>query len=89
MKSQNAVVERIKPELTGDIRKMAANLLLALVHGEVKAAEAAVGAKLIEQINVSLYSEIKHMALLVQLGREAPELGNLPLYGTPRKVASN
>jgi hypothetical protein len=66
--------------VSGDLRKMTVNTLKGVLHGDIKAQDAAVIFKGIKEINVSLYSEIKHMSLLVEMGREAPALGNLPLY---------
>lgn len=54
---------------------------MGVMHGELKTPEAVICVKACEQANVSLYSEIKHAALLVALGRDVPELGKLPLFG--------
>ena len=64
---------------TGDVRKYLASIALAVVHGEVKVQEAAVAVKACKEIHASLYSEIKAATIQVQLGREAAELGDLPL----------
>jgi hypothetical protein len=92
-----AVVEPLKPavatvkelETSGDLRKLMRNIAVGVMHGELRVDEAAICVKACEQINVSLYSEIKYAALIQQMGREAPELGHLPLFGSsngaPRK----
>lgn len=73
-----------KLETSGDLRKLMKNIALSVMKGDVRVDEAAVCVKACEQINTSLYSEIKYTALLIQLGRDAPELGHLPLFGKDR-----
>jgi len=74
-------MDKQKLETSGDLRRLIKNIALGIMHGEMKVPEAVIAVKACEQINVSLYSEIKHAALLVQLGRTAPELGEMPLFG--------
>lgn len=66
--------------VSGDLRRMTVNTLMGVLQGDIKAQDAAIIFKGVKEINVSLYSEIKHMSLLIELGREAPALGGLPLY---------
>jgi len=68
-------------ESSGDLRRLMKNIAVGVMRKEMNVSEAAVAIKACEQINVSLYSEIKHAAMLVALGRTAPELGELPLFG--------
>jgi hypothetical protein len=72
-------------ETSGDLRRLMKNIALGVMHGDMKVEQAAICVKACEQINVSLYSEIKHAALIQQMGREAPELGALPLFGTKNR----
>src|SRR5262245_19657545 len=76
-----------KLETSGDLRKLMRNIALGVMHGNMRVDEAAICVKACEQINVSLYSEIKHAALIQQMGRTAPELGNLPLFGSDKADA--
>jgi hypothetical protein len=65
------------PMLTGELRTALSNIMMAVVRGEVKGSDAALSIKAAENINVSLYSEIKYAALLATLGQTAPPLGQL------------
>lgn len=57
------------------------NIAVGVMQGDLRVDAAVICVKACEQINVSLYSEIKHAAMIVALGRSAPELGELPLFG--------
>lgn len=72
-------------ETSGDLRRLMKNLLVGLMQGDIGPDIAAGCIKACEQINVSLYSEIKNATILLQLGRDVPELGDLPLFGKARK----
>jgi isopentenyl phosphate kinase len=68
-------------QTSGDLRRVMKNVLVGLMHGDMKPDVGAACIKACEQINVSLYSEIKHASILLQMGRQVPELGELPLFG--------
>jgi folylpolyglutamate synthase/dihydropteroate synthase len=80
MSSKNEV-EKIKHQLetTGDVREFLARVALAVIRDEVKVPNAAVAVKACEQINVSLYSEIKRAALQIEAGKTSPVLGKLKI----------
>ncbi len=73
--------EKIKAAMqtTGDVRKFLAQIALAVIRDEVKVPQAAVAVKACEQINASLYSEIKRAAMQLELGKPAPALGMLEI----------
>lgn len=79
--NSNNVVRNVasRVESTQDLRKFIANVMLGVRDGTIPVAEAAVIIKGGEVINDSLYSEIKAMSILTELGKAAPELGDLPL----------
>lgn len=60
------------------------NVLVGLMDGNLNPDVGAACIKACEQINVSLYSEIKNATILLQLERHVPELGELPLFGKSR-----
>jgi len=67
----------IKMLTTGDLRTFLGNVALAVAQGDMKVEEAVVAVKACEQINASLYSEIKSAAIQITLNKQAPEIGNL------------
>lgn len=79
--NSNAVTKNVRSQVesTQDLRKLIANVMLGVRDGTVDVSHAAVIIKGGEVINDSLYSEIKAMSILTQMGKEAPELGQLPL----------
>ena len=82
MSSQSVVPSSIKHrrmETTGDVRAFLANIAVAVAQGDMKVHEAAVAVKACEQINASLYSEIKSAALQQEAGKAAPALGSLSI----------
>lgn len=81
--SFNASSEQVAT--AGDLRRMTVNVLNGILNRSIESKDAAVVLKGVKEINNSLYSEIKHMALLVDLKRSAPELGKLPLFGSPEE----
>ena len=68
-------------ETTDDLRKFLSHIAVAVAQGEMKINEAAVAVKACEQINASLYSEIKSAALQAEAGKAAPQLGSLRISG--------
>lgn len=64
---------------TGDLRQFLARIAVAVAQSDMKVAEAIVAIKACEQINASLYSEIKSAALALAAGNLAPRLGHMPL----------
>lgn len=68
-------------ETTGDVRRVLANTIKAVAHGDMKSPDALTVIKGCEQMNNSLYAEIKYMAMLVALGQQPASLGELPMFG--------
>lgn len=68
-------------ETTGDVRRALANTIKGVMHGDIKAGDAMTIIKGCEQMNNSLYAEIKYMAMLVTLGQQPAKLGELPMFG--------
>lgn len=68
-------------ETTGDLRRFLGNIALAVAQGNMKPLDAAVAVKACEQINMSLYSEIKSAAIQAAAKREVPPLGSLRIDG--------
>ena len=64
---------------TGDLRQFLARIAVAVAQSDMKVAEAIVAIKACEQINASLYSEIKSASLALAAGNLAPRLGHMPL----------
>lgn len=64
-------------QTTGDLRRFLSYIAGAVARGEMKVPEAAVAVKACEQINASLYSEIKSAAMQAEAGAPAPDLGSL------------
>lgn len=75
---QNPVATiKAQMETTGDVRKFLAQIALAVIRDEVKVPQAAVAVKACEQINASLYSEIKRAALQMESNKQSAALGQL------------
>lgn len=76
--------QQIKQQMgtTGDVRTFLANIALAVIRDEVKVPQAAIAVKACEQINVSLYSEIKLAAMQIAAGKQPVESGALPIDST-------
>jgi hypothetical protein len=66
-------------ETTGDLRRFLGHIAVAVAQGDMKVPEAAVAVKACEQINASLYSEIKAALLGQEAGRDAPDIGYLAI----------
>ena len=64
-------------ETTGELRRFLSYIAGAVSRGEMKVPEAVVAVKACEQINTSLYSEIKSAAIAAEAGRASPPLGSL------------
>lgn len=80
MSSQTQVSKlKSRIETTGDLRAFLANVALAVSRGDMKINEAAVAVKACEQINASLYSEIKSAALQLAAGQSSPPLGDMQI----------
>ena len=64
-------------ETAGEMRRFLAYVVKAAVQKEISVAEAAVAIKGCEQINASLYSEIKMAALQAVAGQVPAKLGSM------------
>ena len=64
---------------TGELRKFLANTAVGVVQGDVKPDKAAIAVKACKEVNASLYSEIKAASIAKAAGKEAAELGKLPI----------
>lgn len=84
MPSSNVLKTRM--ETTGDLRSFLANIAVAVSRGDLKLHEAAVAVKACEQINASLYSEIKNAAFQTERGQPAPGIGLLPIRGANKET---
>lgn len=73
--------QKVKQQIatTGDLRTFLSRIAVAVARGDMKVSEAAVAVKACEQINASLYSEIKSAAMQIEAGRAAPLLGQMPI----------
>ena len=69
-------------ETTGELRRFLSYIAGAVSRGEMKVPEAVVAVKACEQINASLYSEIKSAAIQAEAGKVAPPLGTLRIVDT-------
>jgi len=67
---------------TGDLRTFLANIALAVSQGEMETRQAVIAVKACEQINASLYSEAKIMAMTLAAGNQPPKLGDLNIRGS-------
>jgi hypothetical protein len=68
-------------ETTGDVRRALANTIKGVMHGDIKSNDAMTIIKGCEQMNNSLYAEIKYMAMLVTIGQQTAPLGELRMFG--------
>jgi len=68
---------------TGEMRKFLATTAMDVVRGDVKVDRAATAVKACKEINASLYSEIKAAGIAKAAGKEAAELGRLPITDEP------
>ena len=67
---------------TGDLRMFLSMILVQVRNGSIDADAARVLVKLAAQINESIYSETKAAQIALELKRDPPMLGELPLGGS-------
>lgn len=60
---------------TGDLRTFLSNTMLGVVGGDVSPEQAGTVAKLAQQINESMYAEIKSQKMKIELGKAAGDFG--------------
>jgi hypothetical protein len=68
-----------KIETMGQLRQFLANAILGVRDGHIKVAEATAIKKMAEEINESMYAEVKVGRLQRDLEREVHQFGKLPL----------
>lgn len=66
-----------KLNTTGSIRAFLSEAMVKVISGEMTAEEAGTIAKLAGQVNESLYAEIRHQRLQLELKREVGKFGQL------------
>lgn len=66
-------------QTTGQLRQFLADSILAVKDGGMKVAEAVAIKKMAEEVNESLYAEVKVARLQKDLERQVDEFGKLPL----------
>lgn len=64
---------------TGQLRQFLADSILAVKDGSIKVAEALAIKKMAEEVNESLYAEVKVARLQKDLEMQVSEFGKLPL----------
>lgn len=64
---------------TGQLRQFLADSILAVKDGSMKVHEALAIKKMAEEVNESLYAEVKVARLQKDLGEKASDFGNLTL----------
>ena len=63
----------------GKMREFLAMQMLGVKNGDTKIDEARTQVKLAEKVTENLYAEVKVLQFLVEQGRPAPNLGDLPI----------
>jgi hypothetical protein len=86
--ASNAPRIRVALETTGDVRRALANTIKAVMNGDIQSNDAMTVIKGCEQMNNSLYAEIKYMAMLVAIGQQPAGLGELPMFGKSTENAA-
>lgn len=74
-------------ETTGDLRRFLGHIAVAVAHGDMKVQEAAVAVKACEQINASLYSEIKAALIAQEAGKSQAQIGYMAITDQSKVVA--
>jgi hypothetical protein len=74
-----------KIQTTGGLREFLASAINNVANGTMDSDKARNITKLAAQINESFYSEIKIAKVQKEMGKEAAELGALPLQETGKK----
>lgn len=70
-----------KINTTGDLRAFLCSMINGVANGTVDSDKARNATKLAAQVNESFYSEIKITKVMMEAGKEAFELGELPVSG--------
>jgi len=70
-----------KIETSGALREFLCSMINGVANGTVDSDKARNVTKLASQVNESFYSEIKIAKILTEAGKEAAELGDLPIAG--------
>jgi hypothetical protein len=66
---------------SGQLREFLCSMINGVANGTVDAEKARNVTKLSAQVNESFYSEIKIAKVMTEAGKEAAELGDLPISG--------
>ena len=67
---------------TGQLRELLANAVKGVLNGDLDIDKATALHKLAKNISESLYSETKIAMFSHEVGKDIPEMGDLPLGGT-------
>ncbi|HBS81512.1 MAG TPA: hypothetical protein DD989_23095 [Pseudomonas sp.] len=68
-----------KIKTSGDLREFLCSTINGVANGTVDPDKARNITKLSAQVNESFYSELKHMKVQIEAGKEAGRLGDLPI----------
>lgn len=70
-----------KIKTTGQLREFLCSMINGVANGTVDSEKARNVTKIAAQVNESFYSEIKIAKVMMEAGKEASELGDLPIAG--------